>query len=154
MPTSEALLPRSSSRHPYLLPHSRLIPYCGPAARGPHEETSDRWWTAIRRRLHCGRFSGIQYCGLWFNIRRAPPTMPPTDAKSGSERPLQRSDCHYVPLPILLCAGLTDADGFDQNCLNRARRKARSPRQGHLEIIAWRASEAETNKVICSDRWG
>ena len=31
VPTSEALLPRRSSRHPYLRPHSRFIPYRGPA---------------------------------------------------------------------------------------------------------------------------
>ena len=34
VPTSEALLPRRSSRHPHLR---------GPTPRGPQEETSDRW---------------------------------------------------------------------------------------------------------------
>ena len=31
VPTSEALLPRRSSRHPYLRPRPRFIPYRGPA---------------------------------------------------------------------------------------------------------------------------
>ena len=32
----------------------------------------------------------------------------------------QRADCHYVPPPILLC-GLSDVEGFDQNCLRQGR---------------------------------
>ena len=45
--TSEALLPRRSSRHSYPRPHPRLIPHRGPAARGPQDETSGRWRAAI-----------------------------------------------------------------------------------------------------------
>ena len=40
--TSEAFLPRRSSRHPYRRRRPRLIPHRGPAPRGPQEVTSVR----------------------------------------------------------------------------------------------------------------
>ena len=63
VPTSDALLPRLSTRHPYLSPHPRLIPQLGPAARGPQEETSDRWWADNRRR-HRTAVGSLWQCSL------------------------------------------------------------------------------------------
>ena len=54
----------------------------------------------------------------------------------------QRADRHYVPPPILLC-GLSDVEGFDQNCLRQGRREEHWD-WGHHESVAWRATEAET----------
>ena len=52
VPTSEALLPRRSSRRSHFRPHPGLFRHGGSAPRGPQEETSDCWWAVIRRR-HC-----------------------------------------------------------------------------------------------------
>ena len=58
-----------SSRHPYLRPHPRLIPHHGPAPKGPHEETSDRWWAACpKETLHCCRVTSVVFrsaCSDW-----------------------------------------------------------------------------------------
>ena len=55
---------------------------------------------------------------------------------------LQRADRSCVPPPILLC-GLSDAEGFDQNCPRQGRRREHRD-WGHHESVAWRATEAET----------
>ena len=54
----------------------------------------------------------------------------------------QRADRRYVPPPILLC-GLSDAEGFDQNCLRQGRREEHRD-WGHHESVARRATEAES----------
>ena len=54
----------------------------------------------------------------------------------------QRADRRYIPPPILLC-GLSDVEGFDQNCPRQGRREEHWD-WGHHESVAWRATEAET----------
>ena len=61
--TSEAFPPWCLARHPYLWPHPSLIPQRGPATKGPQEETSDRWWAAIRRR-HCTAAESLRWCSV------------------------------------------------------------------------------------------
>ena len=63
-----------------------------------------------------------------------PPPSPPL--------PTPRADRHYAPPPILSC-GLSDAEGFDLNCLRQGRRKEHRD-WGHHESMAWKATEAET----------
>ena len=38
-----------------------LVPTSLPPPKGPHEETSDRWWAAIRRR-HCTAAESLRWC--------------------------------------------------------------------------------------------
>ena len=63
VPTSEALLPRRSSRHPPPSATPRAIPHRGPAPRGPQEETSDRWYrlpSGGNTALLLSHFGGVQ----------------------------------------------------------------------------------------------
>ena len=48
---------------PHLRPHPGLILRCSPTPRGPQEETSDRWWAAIRRR-HYTAPKSLRWCSV------------------------------------------------------------------------------------------
>ena len=80
VPTSLTLLPCHLSQLPNLQPHIGLIPSC------PHPlEVHRRYQIAGGlpsegdTALLPSHFSGVQRCLFRFNIRRTPPTMPPTD---------------------------------------------------------------------------
>ena len=111
------------------VPHARLVPHRGPAPRGPQEETSNRWWAAIRRR-HCTAaessvvfsdvFSDLTYAEhpSWrqtlatsrshtewasLSLSPRPPPVPPTT--KGSRPPLRPSsyDDDDVEFNVLGC---------------------------------------------------
>ena len=149
MPTSEWLLPRRSSRHPYFRPHPGLVPHGGSAPRGPQEVTSHRWWAAVWRR-HCTAVPSVVFssaCSDWTYAGHhlLCPLLTTMLAKSRSQTEWvspQRADRHYIPPPVLLC-GLSDVEAFDQNCLGQGGREQHRD-WGHHESVAWRATEAET----------
>ena len=93
-------------------------------------------WVDLTKGLYMRRLEvkGYKYSGI-YNLRLS-------HGVRLSERPSQRADRRYVTPPILLC-GLSDAEGFDQNCLRQGRREEHRG-WGHHESMALRATEAET----------
>ena len=151
VPTSEALLPRHSSRHPpppaTPRAHSASRPHpkrsTGSDVRSlvgchPKETLHCCWVTSVVFNSAC---SDSTYAGHHLLC----PLLTTMLAKSRSQTEWaspQRADRRYVPPPILLC-GLSDVEGFDQNCPKQGRREEHRD-WGHHESVAWRATEAET----------
>ena len=164
VPTSEALLPGRSSRHPPppAIPraHSALRPH-------PQSSTGSDVRSLVgchpKETLHCCWVTSVVFSSTCSDSTYAGhhllcPLLTTMLAKSRSQTEWaspQRADCRYIPPPILLC-GLSDVEGFDQNCPRQGRREEHRD-WGHHESVAWRATEAETfnfNFNLCSDRWG
>ena len=167
---------------PVLIQHAQSTTYYVPYWRQVFSDACFGWAYAGHHLLCHLLKTGVQWYLFWFSIRRTPPTMPPTNDRCSvvpvlirhtqdttyyatywrqgqlcggvrlSERPLQRADHQYI-----LC-GLSDVEGFAQNCLRQGRRQEHRD-WGHRESIACRATEAETvafffNAVIDEDENG
>ena len=167
MPTSEALLSRAARPGiPHLRPHPTLIPHRGPR---PQRSTGSDVRSLVgchpKETLHCCWVTSVVFSSACSDSTYAGhhllcPLLTTMLAKSRSQTEWaspQRADRRYVPPPILLC-GLSDAEGFDQNCPRQGRREEHRD-WGHHESVTWRATEAETFFYfiflnLCSDRWG
>ena len=166
VPTSEALLPRRSSRHPP--PPATPRAHSASRPRPQRSTGSD-----VRSLVGCHPKETLHYCWVTSVVFSSAcsdstyaghhllcPLLTTMLAKSRSQTEWaspQRADRRYVPPPILLC-GLSDVEGFDQNCPRQGRREEHQD-WGHHESVTWRATEAETFflsffKNLCSDRWG
>ena len=160
MPTSEALLPRRSSRHPPPLATPRAH-----SASRPHPQRSTG--SDVRslvgchpkETLHCCWVTSVVFSSACSDSTYAGhhllcPLLTTMLAKSRSQTEWaspQRADCRYVPPPILLC-GLSDVEGFDQNCPRQGRREEHQD-WGHHESVTWRATEAETFFYFLFMQW-
>ena len=170
MPTSEALLPRCSSRHP----SPPATPRAHSASRPrPQRSTGSDVRSLVgchpKETLHCCWVTSVVFSSACSDSTYAGhhllcPLLTTMLAKSRSQTEWaspQRADRRYAPPPILLC-GLSDVEGFDQNCPRQGRREEYQD-WGHHESVTWRATEAETFYFffllffffnLCSDRWG
>ena len=167
VPTSEALLPRRSSRHP----SPPATPRAHSASRPrPQRSTGSDVRSLVgchpKETLHCCWVTSVVFSSACSDSTYAGhhllcPLLTTMLAKSRSQTEWaspQRADRRYVPPPILLC-GLSDVEGFDQNCPRQGRREEHQD-WGHHESVTWRATEAETFFIflfyfyLCSDRWG
>ena len=130
VPTSEALLPRRSSRHP---PPS-ATPRAHSASRPrPQRSTGGDVRSLVgchpKETLHCCWVTSVMFSSACSDSTYAGhhllcPLLTTVLAKSRSQTEwfsLQRADLRYVPPPVLLC-GLSDAESFDQNCLRQGRK--------------------------------
>ena len=162
VPTSEALLSRRSSRHPpppawdwLHVPASPTTPRAHSASRPrPQRSTGSDVRSLVschpKETLHCCWVTSVVFSSACFDSTYAGhhllcPLLTTMLAKSRSQTEWaspQRADRRYVPPPILLC-GLSDVEGFDQNCPRQGRREEHRD-WGHHESVAWRATESET----------
>ena len=151
VPTSEALLPRRSSRHP----SPPATPRAHSASRPrPQRSTGSDVRSLVgchpKETLHCCWVTSVVFSSACSDSTYAGhhllcPLLTTMLAKSRSQTEWaspQRADRRYVPPPILLC-GLSDVEGFDQNCPRQGRREQHRD-WGHHESVTWRATEAET----------
>ena len=151
VPTSEALLPRRSSRHP----SPPATPNAHSASRPrPQRSTGSDVRSLVgchpKETLHCCWVTSVVFSSACSDSTYAGhhllcPLLTTMLAKSRSQTEWaspQRADHRYVPPPILL-SGLSDAEGFDQNCPRQGRREEHRD-WGHHESVTWRATEAET----------
>ena len=165
VPTSEALLPRRSSRHP----SPPATPRAHSASRPrPQRSTGSDVRSLVgchpKETLHCCWVTSVVFSSAcsdstYTGHHLLCPLLTTMLAKSRSQTEWaspQRVDHRYVPPPILLC-GLSDVEGFDQNCPRQGRREEHRD-WGHHESVTWRATEAETFFLfffnLCSNRWG
>ena len=151
VPTSEALPPRRSSRHP----PPPATPRAHSASRPrPQRSTGSDVRSLVgchpKETLHCCWVTSVVFSSACSDSTYAGhhllcPLLTTMLAKSRSQTEWaspQRADRRYVPPPILLC-GLSDVEGFDQNCPRQGRREEHQD-WGHHESVTWRATEAET----------
>ena len=151
VPTSEALLPRRSSRHP----SPPATPRAHSASRPrPQRSTGSDVRSLVgchpKETLHCCWVTSVVFSSACSDSTYAGHhllclLLTTMLAKSRSQTEWaspQRADRRYVPPPILLC-GLSDVEGFDQNCPRQGRREEHWD-WGHHESVTWRATEAET----------
>ena len=164
VPTSEALLPRRSSQHP----SPPATPRAHSASRPrPQRSTGSDVRSLVgchpKETLHCCWVTSVVFSSACSDSTYAGhhllfPLLTTMLAKSRSQTEWlspKRADRRYVPPPILLC-GLSDIEGFDQNCPRQGRREEHQD-WGHHESVTWRATEADTFFLffnLCSDRWG
>ena len=150
VPTSEALLPRRSFRHP----SPPATPRAHSASRPrPQRSTGSDVRSLVgchpKETLHCCWVTSVVFSSACSDSTYAGhhllcPLLTTMLAKSRSQTEWaspQRADRRYVPPPILLC-GLSDVEGFDQNCPMQGRREEHRD-WGHHESVTWRATEAE-----------
>ena len=151
VPTSEALLPRRSSRHPSPPATPRAHSASRPRPqRSPGSDVRSLVGCHPKETLHCCWVTSVVFSSACSDSTYAGhhllcPLLTTMLAKSRSQTEWaspQRADRRYVPPPILLC-GLSDVEGFDQNCPRQGRREQHRD-WGHHESVTWRATEAET----------
>ena len=129
VPTSEAQFLHRSSWHPPPLAtpraHSTSRPHPMRPTRG---DVRSLGGCQPKETLHCCWVTSVVFSSACSNWTYAGhhllcPLLTTMLARSRSQTEWaspQRADCHYVPPPILLC-GLSDVEGFDQNCLRQGR---------------------------------
>ena len=164
VPTSEALLPRRSSRHP----SPPATPRAHSASRPrPQRSTGSGVRSLVgchpKETLHCCWVTSVVFSSTCSDSTYAGhhllcPLLTTMLAKSRSQTEWaspQRADRRYVPPPILLC-GLSDVEGF-----RTAPGKgggSNTETEAATESVTWRATEAETFFFsffnLCSDQWG
>ena len=158
------------SWQPNLRPHSGLIPHHGPAPRGPQDSgvvrslvgclsEGDSALLRVTSVVYSSACSDSTYTGRHLlcpllvtmlaksrsQTESTPTPGPPSPPPPPHRHP--RADRHYF-FPPVLC-GLSDVEGFDQNCLRQGRREEHRG-WGYPDNMTWRATEAEAFAfVVC-----
>ena len=166
VPTSEALLPRRSSRHP----SPPATPRAHSASRPrPQRSTGSDVRSLVgchpKETLHCCWVTSVVFSSACSDSTYAGhhllcPRLTTMLAKSRSQTEWvspQRADRRYVPPPILLC-GLSDVEGFWSE-LPQAREDGGTPRlrpPRECDMKGYRSWDFFLFSFfnLCSDRWG